>query len=276
MPPVAVSQLLSISAEHPRLVGWVAGAHDAPNNPVTLDYLVFSVPVPVPAFRSSTSARAVGVDNTGIISVLMGCDQSPGDYAQFLVAHGGTVYAVAPPTSSALYPGCSAGDLRAVFAQGSAFAGGYGDTYLLTDVGRSDCSLSGFPIVMGVRKDGTSQQLYFPPTGAAGASPAGVGTVELRPGDAAQFNITFPDCELRPPQERTPIAASPNNPANFVSAVLAPSGGGYLALPQGPPTSARVSHSIPSDWGVNYTCAGGGPSVFSTPWIPAPTPAGTP
>ena len=271
----AVAKLLSISAEHPQLVGWVAGAHDAPNNPMALDYLVFSVPVPVPAFGSSTSARAVGVDSTGIVSILMGCGSSPGSYAQFLVGHGGTVYAIAP-TSSALYPACSAGELSAGFAQGSAFAGGYGDTYLLTDVGQSECSLSGFPIVMGVRKDGTRQQLYFPSAGAAGASPAGVGTVDLRPGDAAQFKITFPDCELRPPEERTPIAASPDNPANFVSATLIPPGGGSLALPPGPATSARVSHSIPPDWGVNYTCAGGGPSDFSTPWIPAPTPAGTP
>ena len=222
----------------------------------------------------ATLAAVVGVFVAGCGSLKPTTDQpSPGGTQSITLTP--SPIPSAAPTSSTLYPACSAGELRAIFAQGSGFAGGYGDTYLLTDVGKSDCSLSGFPVVMGVRKDGTHQQLYFPPTGAAGALPAGVGTVELRHGDTAQLNITFPDCELRPSQERTPIAASPANPANFVSAVVVPPGGGYLALPPGPATSARVSHSIPPDWGVNYTCAGGGPSPYSKPWIPAPTPAGT-
>ena len=96
LPDTAVTMLAGISAEHPQLVGWVAGAHDAPNSPMALDYLVFSVPVPVPAFGSATSARAVGVDSTGIVSILMGCGSSPGSYARFLAYNGGTVHAVAP------------------------------------------------------------------------------------------------------------------------------------------------------------------------------------
>jgi len=199
----------------------------------------------------ATLFAACGTSNTGDDQASPGATQPGTSSATTL-----------PSTASAAsprYSGCSGGQLRAVWAQGSAYAGGYGDTYLLTDVSKSNCSLYGFPNVTGVRADGTRQQLYFPPASVVS------GTVDLQPGESAQLELTFPACAMRPPEVRTPITASDN----FASAVLVPPGGGDVSLPPG--TGAVVSHSIPPDWGVNYTCPGGGPRPFMQPDVQAPT-----
>lgn len=170
----------------------------------------------------------------------------------------------ASSSTEALYPGCSAEQLTAVWATGSGYAGGFGEAYLLKNVSNSDCSLYGFPVVMGAHRDGTQQQLYFPQSSYQ-ASP-----VDLHPGDSAQLQFLFPDCSIGPPEARTPTTS----PASYASAAVIPPGGGAVTLPPG--TGAPVTHGIPPSTGVDYTCPGSGPQPYAKPWIPAPSPRATP
>lgn len=166
------------------------------------------------------------------------------------------------PSSTEAYPPCSGAQLTAVWATGNGYAGGYGEAYFITDISKASCSLGGRPVVVGIRSDGSQQQLYFP------SASTGDSTVDLNPGDSAQLQFLFPDCSLVPPAQRTPSTGG----AEFVSAALRAPGGGVVTLPPG--RGAPQFQTLPPDTGPGYTCAGAGPGLYAKPWLPTPTPSG--
>lgn len=158
-----------------------------------------------------------------------------------------------------LFAPCKGGQLKAEFVEGGGYAGGYGEVFRLTNASSSNCSLSGFPVVDGIRADGTREQLYTEPEGVDPVM------VNLHPGDGASIQFTFRDCGLDV-AGRTPVSASDG----FASAVVVPPGGGDVTLPRG--SGPEELQAIPPDED-GFRCGGNldGYTALSSP-SPVPNP----
>lgn len=165
----------------------------------------------------------------------------------------------ATTTPTQTFPACAGSQLHAEYAGGTGYAGGYGESFRLTNTSSSGCSLSGFPVVEGIGAHGSRVQLYTPPEGAK------LQKVNLRPGEAADVQFTFPDCGIHL-AGRTPVTTS----VPFVSTVIVPPGGGEVTLPPG--TGPGAFRTIPPDED-GFTC-GGGPQGYvpaaASPPLPNP------